>query len=396
MRYAAAHIQVLEGLEAVRKRPGMYVGSTGERGVRQMVFEAVGWAVNEVLAGRAGSVDVALTPEGGVRVAVDGPGVPVEAAGHTGRPGLEDLLTRMHAGARPGGRHAAAMSSFGIGLCVTNALSSHLKAEVRREGVRWVQEYARGVAVSPPAAVGETAGSGTTLTFRPDTDVFGTAECSFAVLAERLRELAFLNRGLDISLSDERHLVGPPRPVRFRFPAGAQDFVAHLDARAGVPAHPDVIGDVTGFEGENTRMAGRMEVALRWRESGEERVLSFANSSPTPQGGTHLAGFRDGVVAAVDAYARERGLRTAADLDLGADRIGEGLTAVVSVKLDHPEFLGATGGHLGNTAVRACVGEAVREHLARWLEGHPEQAVAIVRRRTTPAPALRTAGDPSA
>jgi DNA gyrase subunit B len=203
----------------------------------------------------------------------------------------------MHAGAEPGGRHAAAMSLFGIGPCVTNALSSRLTAEVRREGVRWVQEYARGVAVTPPTAAGPATGSGTTIAFRPDADVFGTAECSFAVLAERFRELAFLNRGLGISLTDGRP-PGGSRSVRFRFPGGARDFVAFLDAQAEAPVHPDVIG----FEQEEAAMAGAVEVALRWCGSREERVRSFANSQPTPDGGTHAAGFRDGVAAAVNAY----------------------------------------------------------------------------------------------
>ncbi|WP_405717715.1 DNA gyrase subunit B [Streptomyces sp. NBC_01537] len=374
--YDASHIQVLEGWEAIRKRPGMYVGSTGERGLHQLVFEVAGRAVNEVLAGRAGSVDVAFTPDGGMRVADDGPGVPVEAAaGDTGSPGLEALLTRTYAGAGPGGRHDAAMSLFGMGPCVTNALSSRLTAEVRRDGVRWVQEYARGVALTPPTAAGPATGSGTTIAFWPDAEIFGTVQCSFAVLAERFRELAFLNQGLSISLTDERTLGGS-RPVRFRSPGGPQDFVAFLDARAGAPVHPDVIG----FEQEDPRMAGTVEVALRWCGSREERVRSFANSVLTPDGGTHASGFRDGVAAAVTEYARERRLLTASDPDLGSDLIGEGLTAVVSVKLDRPEFLGATHGLLGGDAVRACVGEAVREHLGTWLERHPEQAAAVVGR----------------
>lgn len=233
IRYGASHIQVLEGWEAIRKRPGMYVGSTGERGLHQLGFEVAGLAVNEILAGRAHSVDVALTPDGGVRVADDGPGLPIETAGDTGSPSLEALLTRMHAGAEPGGCHAVSLGLFGIGPFITNALSSRLTAEVRREGVRWVQEYARGVSVTPAIAAGPTTTSGTTLTFWPD-DIFGMAECSFTVLKERFRELASLNQGLDISLTDERP-PGGPQSVRYRFPGGARDFVTFLDARAGVP-----------------------------------------------------------------------------------------------------------------------------------------------------------------
>ncbi|MER7108351.1 ATP-binding protein [Streptomyces sp. NPDC000229] len=372
MGYEASHIQVLWGPEAIRKRPGMYVGSVGERGLYQMVFEVVGRAVNEVLAGRAGSVDVALTPEDGVRVTDDGPGIPVDVAAGGG-PTLETLLTRCSE-AEPDGRHAAAVSLFGRPeLCVANALSSRLTAEVRREGVRWVQEYARGIAVTPLTAVGSATGSGTTITFRPDAAVFDTTECSYAVLAERFRELAHLNHRLDISLTDERP-PGASRSVRYRFRGGARDFVSFLDAGAGTPAHPSVIG----FETEEPRMAGTLEVALRWRASPEERVRSFANSRPTPDGGTHAEGFRDGTAAAINAYARRQGLLTASDPDLSARRIGEGLTAVVSVKLDQPEFLGATANVLGGTAVRGCVGQAVRDHLSTWLEEHPEQAAAVL------------------
>ncbi|MDC0770247.1 ATP-binding protein [Streptomyces sp. HD] len=409
MEYDAARIEVLEGREAVRKRPGMWVGSVTERGLHQLVFEVVGRAVNEVSAtgaGRAGAgrVDVTLMSDGGVRVADDGPGAAFEApaAGDVGSPGLEALLTSMCAGSEPSGQHLVGVGHFGVGLFVANALSSWLTAEVRREGVRRTQEYARGVALAPPAliptaltppaltptaltppsATGPATGSGTTLAFWPDAGIFETTSCSFAVLAERFRQVAFLNRGLEISLTDERP-AGGARVVRFRFPDGVRDFVSALDAEAGASLHPDVIG----FEREDPRMAGTMEVAFlwsgtRWNGSREERVRGFANSRATPQGGTHVDGFRDGVAAAVTSYARKRGLLTAVEVGPGpvADRIGEGLTAVVSVKLDRPEFLGATIGLLGNPEVRACVGEAVRECLDGWFEEHPERAAEIVDR----------------
>ncbi|WP_328835665.1 ATP-binding protein [Streptomyces europaeiscabiei] len=373
--YDAASIEVLEGREAIRKRPGMYVGSTGERGLHQMVFEVAGRAVNEVVAGRACSVHIALTPDGGVRIADDGPGVPVEAAGHTGGPALEALLTGTAARTETDGRHVVHLGLAGVGPCVTNALSSRLTAEVRREGVRWVQEYARGVAVTVPTAAGPATGSGTTITFWPDADVFQTVRCSFAVLAERFRELAFLHRRLDISLTDERSPRESPSE-RFRFPDGTRDFVTFLDTRSEPPVHQDVIG----LEREDPRMAGAVEVAMRWCGGREEQIRSFANSRPTHEGGTHVAGFWDGVAAAVNAYARRRRLLTAADPDLGTERIGEGLTAIVSVKLDHPEFTGATRSLLGGAAVRACVAEAVGEHLGTWLETHPEEAAAVVGR----------------
>ncbi|WP_435191405.1 DNA gyrase subunit B [Streptomyces sp. bgisy126] len=373
--YEAGRIEVLEGREAVRKRPGMYIGSVGEHGLHQMVFDVVGRAVNEVLAGRAGAVEVTLTSDGGVRVADDGPSVPVEAVGDTGAPGLEALLSRMHPGAEPGGRHAVATSLFGTGPCVTNALSSRLTAQVRRAGVHWVQEYARGVALAPPVGAGSTTRSGTTITFWPDTDIFEATEHSFTALAERFRELAFLNRRLDILLTDERP-SSAPRSTRFLFPGGARDFVAFLDAGAGAPVHPDVIG----FEREDPRIAGTIEVALRWNDTREARLLSYANSTPTPQGGTHTVGFRDGLAAAINTHARERRLLAEATADLGVDRISDGLTAVVSVKLDRPEFSGAALGTLDGAAVRTGVAETVQAHLGTWLKRHPEQAAAVIGR----------------
>ncbi|WP_432187258.1 ATP-binding protein [Streptomyces sp. Tue6028] len=353
----------------------MYVGSTGERGLHQLVFEVVDRAVNEVLAGRARSVDVTLNPDGSVRVTDDGPGIPVAAAGDTETPSLEALLTRMPAAAQPGGRHTVTMGLFGIGPSVTNALSSRLTAEVRRNGTRWVQEYVRGEAVAPLARKGPTARTGTTIAFQPDADIFSTVECSFDVLAQRFSQLAFLNPNLTLALTDRRP-TGQPRSRRFSHPGGVRDLVASLDAQAA--AHADIIG----FEHEDPRMAGTMEVALGWSDTAAARVHSFANSSPTPEGGTHVAGFRDGAAAAVNTFARERQLLEATEPDIGADRIIECLTVVVSVKLDRPEFEGATRGLLGGAAVHACVQEAVQEHMGTWLEEHPKLAAAVIGRTT--------------
>ncbi|MEV8544699.1 DNA gyrase subunit B [Streptomyces sp. NPDC051572] len=375
MQYDAAHIEVLEGREAVRKRPGMYVGSTGERGLYHLVLEVVDRAVSEVLAGRAGSVDVTLTSDGGVRVADDG-----ASDGRANDPDLEAQLTSLHVGSGPIGRRTAVIAPFSLGLFVANALSSRLTVEVRGEGTRWVREYARGVEVEQPDAVGplsggvgSATGSGTTISFWPDTEIFGTTWCSFPVLAERFRQLAFLNRGLAISLTDERPAEGPRR-VLFQFPDGVRDFVAALDAEAG--ACP--MADVFGFEREDERMAGTMEVALLWGHSRGARIRGFANSLATHEGGAHLDGFRDGVVAAVTAFAQERGLPGASDLDARADLIVESLTAVVSVKLDQPEYLGATRTLLGNTEVQVCVAEAVREHLGDWFAERPERGAEVV------------------
>ncbi|MEU6988201.1 ATP-binding protein [Streptomyces sp. NPDC046324] len=376
--YDASDIQVLEGWEAVRKRPGMYVGSTGERGLRQMVFEVAERAVNEVLHGRAASVDVTLSPDGGVCVADDGPGIPIDET--EAGPGLESLLTQMQAGTGAGGRHNVSLGFCGVGPAVVNALSQRMTAEVRGGGARWVQEYARGEAASPLTEAGTATGSGTALSFWPDAGIFGTAEFSFDALEERFRELAFLNQGLDISLTDLRG-SDEVRSVRFRFPGGVRDFVDFLDGHAAASAP----GDTIVFEQEDPRMAGSMEVAFRWSSSPEERVWTFANSRPTVDG-THARGFRDGMTAAVSAYAREQGLLTVTDPDVDADRIGKGLTAVVSVKLDRPEFEGSTLGWLGNAEVRDCVGQAVQDHLGRWLKENPERAAAVIDRIVHGAP----------
>ncbi|MFD8211470.1 ATP-binding protein [Streptomyces sp. NPDC059695] len=371
-RYDASQIQALEGWEAVRKRPGMYVGSTSERGLRQMVFEVADRAVNEVLAGRAASVDITLTPDGGVCVADDGPGVPIDETEGAGGPGLEALLTRIQVGAGTRGRYDVTLDFCGVGPGVVNALSRRMTAEVRREGVLWVQEYARGVAATLLTKVGTATGSGTTITFWPDADIFGSAEFSFDGLEERFRELAFLNQGLEISLTDLRR-SDEPRSVQLRFPGGTRDFVDFLGGHTAAPAPMDTIA----FEREDPRMEGVMEVAFRWCSCPEKRVQSFANSRPTV-GGTHVVGFRDGVVAAVTAYAREQGLLTPMDPDFDTDRIGAGLTAVVSVKLDRPKFGGSMRGVLGNSEVRECVGQAVQDHLGRWLKEDPERAAAVI------------------
>ncbi|MFD8992419.1 ATP-binding protein [Streptomyces goshikiensis] len=371
-RYEASHIQVLEGWEAVRKRPGMYVGSTTERGLRQMVFEVADRAVNEVLAGRAASVDITLMPDGGVCVADDGPGVPIDETEGAGGPGLEALLTQMQAGVGTGGRHDVTLGFCGVGPAVVNALSCRMTAKVRREGVLWVQEYARGEAATPLTEVGTATGSGTTIAFWPDADIFGATEFSFDGLEERFREVAFLNQGLEISLTDLRR-PDESRSVRLRFPGGTRDFVDFLDGHAAASTPVDTIA----FECEDPRMGGVMEVAFRWCSCPGERVQSFANSRPTV-GGTHAVGFRDGMTASVTAYAREQGLLTPTAPDFDADRIGEGLTAVVSVKLDRPEFEGSTRGVLGNSEVRDSVGKAVQDHLGRWLKEDRERAAAVI------------------
>ncbi|MFD9426411.1 MULTISPECIES: hypothetical protein [unclassified Streptomyces] len=269
-----------------------------------------------------------------------------------------------------------------MGPFVANALSSRLTGEVRREGVRWVQRFDRGAAVGPPSSerltTGSGTGTGTVIAFRPDADIFGTAVCSFDTLAEHFGTLAFLNRGLDISLTDQRP-PGGPRSERFLFPGGAEDFVAFIAARAGTSEGTGVLG----FEYEDPQIAGSVEVALMRSCTFTGGIQSFANCVPTPGGGPHVEGFREGVAAAINTFVRERRPLTETDTGLGPDLLDDGLTAVVSVKLDHPEFEGPTRGTLAHAEVRESVAPAVQDHLSTWLAADPRRASAVVGRIVT-------------
>ncbi|MBY8881479.1 DNA gyrase subunit B [Streptomyces sp. PLK6-54] len=352
----------------------MYVGTTTQRGLHTMVFQVIGRSVDEVLDGRASRVTVTLRADGGVCVADDGGGVPMAGSGSGDGIALEDLLTCDYVWSRADGRRRVLVSSIGLGPFVANALSTRMTAEVESGGAREVREYARGVATEPAVAGGPATGDGTTITFWPDPEIFPDPHCAFDELADRLREVALLNRRLDLTLTDERPADGP-LSLRLHFPGGAREFVAFLDAGAGGPAQPEIFG----FEVEDERSAGTVEVALRWRDDPEERIHGFANSRAT-KAGTHLLGLRDGLAAALTAYARQQGLLPETAPDLSPEAIGVGLTAVVSVKLDTPEFEGATRGVLGGTQVRSAVAGAVRDHLGAWLRADPARAAAVVRR----------------
>ncbi|MFF2630575.1 DNA gyrase subunit B [Kitasatospora griseola] len=329
--YDASSIVVLEGLEAVRKRPGMYIGSTGERGLHNLLYEVAESAMDEVLLGHAGRVEVALLADGSVRVTHDG----------VYRRPLDEQLTVLHvAGLRRGGRHV--VSWFDLGLVVVNALSDRLVAEERHGGVTNRQEYSRGKPVAPPHPTGPADGAGTTITFRPDPEIFETVTFDRSILTERFRELAALNRALDLTLTDARGDV--PHTERFHSPDGVREFLARLGAD---PAEAIVV------EREDDRMGGSMAIALAPAGDGEPQIATFANSRRL-DGGTHLEGFRDGVAAILGPDAR--------------------LTAVVSVKLDEPSYEGCLREILGNTPVRACVAEAVQQALETWRDEHPERA----------------------
>ncbi|MCB5166470.1 DNA gyrase subunit B [Streptomyces bambusae] len=343
--YDATHIELLGEAEAVRLRPGMWLGSVGERGLHQAVFGVVEWAVNEVLGGRGERLAVTLHGGGSVRVAVSGAsGVPCADDGT----GLEELLTSHHPGARRCDRRRVGVGVFGNGPFLTNALSSRLTAEVRRGGTGWVRTFERGVAVGERAPVTGTDGGGdaTVIDFRPDGDIFETVVCSYDALAERFRELAFLYGGLDLTLTDARR-PDAPRSNRFHFPAGAADFVAFLAGTATAPAPFHFVHD-------DPRMNGSVEVALKWRHApGGDHIRTFVNGWATTDGGAHLTGFHEGLRTAVAALADEH-------------RFTPAVTAVVSVKLDHPDLTGATRRTLSGPAVHTCVADAVAEHLRSW------------------------------
>lgn len=361
--YDASRITVVKGFEAIRRRPGMYVGSTTRRGLHATVVEVMEWAANGVLSCGGGRVDVTLLPGGGVRVADNGPGVGFAAdPGAEGQEvrALDEQLREIADG--PGPRDAPiALLMPGLSLCMANALSEHLTAEVHRAGTRWVQECARGVTTAPPAPAGPAEATGTALTFHPDPEIFETTEVDYDVLAERLRELAFLHPTLALTLTDER-TPDAPRETRFHSPTGLAAFVAHLDAEAGEDV--ECPADILTVTAADPRMAGTLDVALRFRAGppAGEYLRSYANSHPTPHGGSHVVGLRYGIAAALAAHG-----------------LGYGdLTAVVAVTLDAPSFELATPTRLGNPEVRECVADAVRDRLTAWVGERPDRAAALL------------------
>ncbi|MFE9137535.1 ATP-binding protein [Streptomyces sp. NPDC007355] len=369
--YNASHIQVLEAREGIRRRPGMYIGSTSERGLNQMVFEVVTYAVDEHLAGHADTIDVTITSDGGVRVADNGRGLPVEVEETTGMSAVERELTELSFHSKPHSGYGVCGGISGLGLCVVNALSSRLTVEVHRDGHRWTQEYEKGIPITALTRHEEGSGHGTTITFLPDTGIFETTRYSFAALSQRLQELAFLNGGLAISLTDER----PERPVRYHHTDGLRAYVTHL-----TPYPPSLVhSPAIAFESENQDKTIFVQVAMQWNTWSTGGFHSFANSTRTHEGGAHEQGFRTALKDLVNDYARRHRHLGTDDEDLTIEAIHQGLTAVVSVKLAHPVFEGSTRTKLGNPEADAYVHEVVREHLADWLHHHPDEAAAIIR-----------------
>jgi len=368
--YDAKDITVLEGLEAVRKRPGMYIGSTGPRGLHHLVYEVVDNSVDEAIAGHCNEVRIVLHPDDSCTVSDDGRGIPVEELPKEKRPAAEVVLTTLHAGGKfgDGGGYKVSGGLHGVGVSVVNALSERLHLEIRRDGHVWSQDYERGKPQGPLAPGAATEETGTTLTFQPDAEIFEEVEFDFQTLAERLRETAFLTRGLKIELVDER---GQTNSVAFQYEGGIEDFVRHLNENKDT-LHPKTIF----FDSEEEE--GQVEVAMQWNASYQESIFSFANNINTHEGGSHLSGFRAALTRTLNAYARGKGLLKEKDGNLGGEDVREGLTAVISVKLRDPQFEGQTKTKLGNPPIRGLVEETVNRKLAEFLEENPGDARRII------------------
>jgi DNA gyrase subunit B len=382
--YTAKDITVLEGLEPVRLRPGMYIGSTGSRGLHHLVYEVVDNAVDEALAGRNDLVDVTIHPDNSVTVVDAGAGIPVEVIPEQGLSALTVVLTKLHAGGKFGGDgYKVSGGLHGVGVSVVNALSEWLVAEVRRDGKVYRQEFARGEPTTDMQAVGVAAKdeSGTTISFLPDPDVFDETEFMASTLSQRLRETAFLTRGLRIVLRDER---AGGKTEEFHYEGGIRDFVAHVnESKDTVHKH------VVYFEGETAD--GQVEVAMQWNGSYVESVFSFANNINTTEGGAHLSGFKAALTGTLNRYARDKGLLKEKEENLEGDDVREGLAAVISVKLRNPQFEGQTKTKLGNPPIEGLVKTTVNQQLAQFLEENPTDARQIINKAVSASRARQAA-----
>lgn len=378
--YTAESIQVLEGLEAVRRRPGMYVGSTDQRGLHHLVYEIVDNAVDEALAGYCSCILVTLGGDGSVTVEDNGRGIPVETHPVTGKSALETVLTTLHAGAKFGdGTYKVAGGLHGVGASVVNFLSAWFWAEVRRNGRRYRQEFRKGRPTGPVQDVGVSDGSGTTIAFLPDTDIFGKLDYDFDILAERFREVAYLVPGLEIRLVDLR--TGEEKT--FYFEGGVASMVAHYN-RTRQPLHPVIAIS-------RTVDSVQVDCALQYTDEVSEAVFTFANCIPTAEGGTHLTGFRSALTRAINDYARKQKLLKDDQPNLQGEDVREGLTAVLAVRLVNPQFEGQTKAKLGNPEVKGVVDSVVGEGLTVYLEDHPADAARIVGKCLTAARAREAA-----
>lgn len=373
--YGAGDIQVLEGLEAVRKRPGMYIGSTGERGLHHLVYEIVDNAVDEALAGFCDTIDVRILKDGAVRVIDNGRGIPVDEHPTEKKSTVEVVLTILHAGGKfGGGGYAVSGGLHGVGSSVVNALSTKLDVEVKRQGNAWSMSFENGAPKAPLAKGAATEETGTMITFWPNGEIFETTVFDYETLRTRFQQMAFLNRGLSITLTDER---SDGRTDTFVYERGLMDYVEYLNSAKKIEViHPDIIG----FESEDKSKTISLELAMQWTTAYSESIHTYANTINTHEGGTHEEGFRAALTSLVNKYAKEKGLLKDKDENLSGDDVREGLTAVISVKLSEPQFEGQTKTKLGNTEAKSFVQKVVGEKLGDWFDSHPTEAKEVIRK----------------
>ena len=394
--YEASDLKVLEGLEAVRIRPGMYIGSTGPRGLHHLVYEIVDNSVDEALAGFASHIEVTILPGNGVRVDDDGRGIPVDIVEATGISGVETVMTKLHAGGKfGGGGYAVSGGLHGVGISVVNALSTRVDIEVRRQGYHWTQTYIDQKPTAPlkqGEPMGAEESTGTSVTFWADPSIFETTEYDFETLRSRFQQMAFLNKGLKISLTDLREIdqAGDEvagdgdnpveelhRSVTYRYENGIKDYVDYMvKSRKATPIEPDVID----FESEDLKIGISAEVAMQWTTAYSEAVRTFANTISTTEGGTHEEGFRAALTSLVNRYAREKNILKDKDENLSGDDVREGLIAVVSVKLTTPQFEGQTKTKLGNSEAKAFVQRVMTDKLGDWFDAHPTEAKNVIQK----------------
>ncbi|MBV9821327.1 MAG: DNA topoisomerase (ATP-hydrolyzing) subunit B, partial [Actinobacteria bacterium] len=383
----ADSITVLEGLEAVRKRPGMYIGSTGERGLHHLVWEVVDNSVDEALAGFCDRIEVSLLPDGAVRVVDNGRGMPVGMNRAQQKPAVEVILTILHAGGKfDSDSYAVSGGLHGVGISVVNALSTRLEVEIKREGHVWRQPYVDQKPAAPLAKGEASRETGTTVTFWPDASIFETVEFSFETITRRLQEMAFLNKGLTIIVCDRRGGEHEFREQTYHYAGGIADFVRHLNATKS-PIHKSVVY----FEAEDKELRLSAEVALQWNESYSESVYTFANTINTHEGGTHEEGFRAALTSVVNRWATEKKIFKPNDDKLTGDDIREGLAAIISVKLAEPQFEGQTKTKLGNSEAKSFVQKVCNEWLADWFERNPTEGRLIITKATQAARARKAA-----
>ncbi len=369
-KYDESSISVLEGLEAVKKRPSMYIGTTGPRGLHHLVYEVVDNSIDECLAGYCRNIWITIHPDNSITVVDDGRGIPVGMMKKQKKSAAEVVMTTLHAGGKFGSKvYRVSGGLHGVGVSVVNALSEWLVLEVGRDGKVYQQRYEKGVPVSGLEVVGETGRTGTIISFSPDAEIFESTDFDFDVIAQRMREMAFLNRGLRIEITDERK--EPPEAVAFRYEGGIVDFVSHLNASKD-PLHDKVV--FMGAEQENAQA----EIAMQYNKGYVESIYTFANNINTHEGGTHLAGFKGALTRVVNDYARKKGFLKEKEDNLIGEDVREGLAAIINVKLKEPQFEGQTKTKLGNTEIRGFVESTVNSRLSEWLEENPGEAKTIM------------------